>query len=870
MEKTFEPRNFEKRLYEQWESAGYFIAHREENKKPFTIVMPPPNITGQLHIGHALDNAIQDAIIRFRRMQGYCALWLPGTDHASIATELKITEEMRAQGLEKARVGREKFLELAWDWKNKYGGRIEKQLRSLGSSCDWSRKAFTMDENLSRAVRHVFKILYDKGLVYRGDRITNMCVECGTALSDAEVEYETEEGRLWKFRYPFSDGTGFIEFATTRPETMLGDTAIAVNPDDERYVSVIGKTVKLPFGNREIPVIADEYVEKDFGTGAVKITPAHDPNDFEVGKRHDLEVRKIMTDKGIINSLGGEFEGQSRFECRKNIIEKMKQLGLFVSEEKYTHNVGHCHRCHTTVEPITSRQWFVSMKQLAQPAIEAVRSGEIEFIPEHFSKTYFHWMENIRDWCISRQLWWGHRIPVFYCDKCGLELCSENEEKICPECGAPLRQDEDVLDTWFSSALWPFSTLGYPEQTPDFEYFFPTDVLATGYDIITFWVSRMIFSSLEYTGKVPFRKVLIHGLVRDAQGRKMSKSLGNGIDPLEIVENYGADNLRFTLINGVAPGADTRFSTDKTNATRNFLNKLWNASRFVLMNTRSEIPSRLDINTLSPADKWILTRLNALIASVTDSMENYDLGIALAKLYDFTWSEFCDWYIELCKPVLYGTDENLKSAAITVLLYVLDKLLKMLHPFIPFITEEIYMSMPGHENTIMLQPYPLPEKEFDFPDMAELMENVKELVTKVRNQRAENNVPPSKRIRLLIKPASENLKETGVYIEKLCNAQLTFTNNPDHSGTLPIICRAGEAFIPLGDMLDIPKELNRLEKELNETENEISRASSKLSNPGFVSKAPPALVETEKEKLLSYQDKKQKISERIASLKQML
>lgn len=867
MEKTFEPKNFEKSLYEKWENNGYFKAYRDPNKKPFTIVMPPPNITGQLHIGHAMDNAVQDAIIRFRRMQGYSTLWLPGTDHASIATELKIVEALKQEGKTKAEVGRDEFLKLAWDWKAKYGGRIELQLRRLGSSCDWSRKAFTMDENLSRAVRHVFKLLYDKGLIYHGSRIINMCVECGTALSDAEVEYVTEEGKLWKFRYPLTDGSGYMEFATTRPETMPGDTAIAVNPDDERYSTLVGKTVKLPFSGREIPIVADNYVEKDFGTGVVKITPAHDPNDFEVGLRHNLPILKVMTDKGVMNEKSGEFQGLTRFECRKRITERMKELGLYVGEETYTHNVGHCHRCHTVVEPISSRQWFVKMKGLTQPAIDAVKNGDVEFVPEYFNKTYFHWMENIRDWCISRQLWWGHRIPVFYCDACGTEICSEDEITVCPHCGGKLRQDEDVLDTWFSSAIWPFSTLGYPESTPDYDYFFPTDVLATGYDIITFWVSRMISSSLEYTGKVPFNKVLVHGLVRDAQGRKMSKSLGNGVDPLEIADEYGADNLRFTMLNGVAPGADTRFSTEKINATRNFLNKLWNASRFVLMNCEGKTLLSPFETELSIADKWILSRLDELIERVTENMEVYDLGLALSKLYDFTWNEFCDWYIELCKPVLYGTDEIARNGALSVLVYVLDKLLKLLHPFIPFITEEIYLALPDHAETIMLEQYPTCNEKHRFPDSADLIEKVKELISKVRNQRAENNVPPSKRIHLAIKPSVQNLESAGVYIEKLCNATITFTQSPNIEKTIALVCAAAEAYIPMGDMVDLDKEIARLSKELENTESEIARAEGKLNNTGFTAKAPAKLIDAEKEKLEAHKEKKEKLLARIGALK---
>jgi len=872
MEKTYEPKIFEKDIYTWWEKQGYFAPDMNSTKPSFTIVMPPPNITAQLHIGHALNNAIQDCLIRYKRMKGFNTLWIPGTDHASIATEVKIIEKLKKEGTDKYALGREKFMERAWQWYAEYGGRIENQLRSLGLSCDWNRKAFTMDENLSKAVRHVFVKLYNKGLIYQGDRIVNWCPCCQTALSDAEVEYEEQASHLWYFCYYTQDGKDSLTFATTRPETMLGDTAVAVNPSDERYAHLVGKNVVVPFVNRVIPVVADEYVEKDFGTGVVKITPAHDPNDFEVGMRHNLPIIKIMNGDATMNELAGsEYVGLTREQCRKKIVENMKALGQCVKIEDYKHNVGSCYRCHTTVEPIVSKQWFVKMKELAEPAIEVVKKGDVNFVPKRFEKTYFNWMENIRDWCISRQLWWGHQIPVWYCGDCGEIICAENEPAKCPKCGSQrLTQDLDVLDTWFSSALWPFSTLGYPEKTKDLQKFFPTNVLVTMYDIIFYWVARMIFSSIEHMDEIPFDTVLIHGMVRDAQGRKMSKSLGNGVDPLEFIDNYGADTLRFSLLNGVASGNDMRFNSDKVENTRNFMNKIWNASRFVLMNCEGKNLKKLDDCKLTLADKWILTRLNTVIKEVGDNIDKYELGIASTTLYEFMWSEFCDWYIEFSKPVLYGTDETARESNLSVLVYVLDKILKMLHPFIPFLTEKIYQSLPEHGETIMLADFPLP-LETEYKTEYDIVELVKDMVVKIRNTRAENQVPPSKRIRLAIKPSSgcEEILKADVYIEKLANADVKFVKEYDGDKSITLVCLAGEVFIPMGDMVDKEKETERIGKELATVEDEINRAKGKLENQGFVAKAPPQLIEAEKAKLADYIDMKQKLLDRLESLKNM-
>mgnify|MGYP001863578804 FL=1 len=872
MAKTYEPQNFEKDLYHWWEREGFFTPERDPEKEPFTIVIPPPNITGQLHMGHALDESIQDCIIRFKRMQGYSTLWLPGTDHASIATEVKIVEQLAKEGIDKRDLGREKFLERAWAWKNQYGGRIVEQLKCLGSSCDWTREAFTMDERCSRAVRHVFVKLYEEGLIYQGDRIINWCPECKTALSDAEVEYREQASHFWHFRYFTPDGKTEVVFATTRPETMLGDTAIAVNPDDERYKNLVGKTVIVPFVDREIPVIADEYVEKDFGTGVVKITPAHDPNDFEVGLRHNLPVIRVMNDDGTMNSLAGEmFEGLDRYAARDKIVKEMEKLGQLVKIEDYSHNVGECYRCHTTVEPIVSKQWFVKMKPLAEKAIEVVRNGEINFVPKRFEKVYFNWMENIKDWCISRQLWWGHRIPVWYCEDCGEVICREETPTECPKChGKKLRQDEDVLDTWFSSALWPFSTLGYPEETEDFKYFFPTNVLVTGYDIIFFWVARMIFSSLHHTGKAPFKEVLIHGIVRDAQGRKMSKSLGNGVDPLEFIDKFGADTLRFSLLNGVSSGGDIRFSADKVEGNRNFMNKIWNASRFVLMNTKEKNLKDIFSRELSVADKWILDKLNNVIKDVTANMESYELGVAAGNLYDFVWSEFCDWYIEFSKPVLYGTDEDARDTAISVLNYCLDKILKLLHPFVPFITEAVYQNMYGHEKTIMLTEYPKFDGRLSFPDDADTMDIIKDIVKAVRNARAERNVPPSKRLNIFIRPVRKgsDIKRSALYIEKLAGAEnVVFAAEGDNfENAVSLVSSGAEIFIPLGDLVDKEKESARLGKEIKDVRDEIARAEGKLANKGFVEKAPQKLIDAEKAKLEKYRAMLEKLEQRAEEL----
>ena len=871
MEKNYEPLKFENRIYQWWEKAGYFTPEIDVAKKPFTILMPPPNITGQLHMGHALDNAVQDCIIRFKRMQGFATLWLPGTDHASIATEVKVAEKLAEEGIDKHQLGREGFLKEAWAWKEKYNDRILTQLKRLGVSCDWSRLAFTMDANLSKAVRHVFVEMYKQGLIYQGDRITNWCPTCRTAISDAEVEFEEQAGNLWHFKYYTVDGKQSLTFATTRPETMFGDTAVAVNPSDERYSDMVGKKLLLPFINREIPVIADDYVEKDFGTGVVKITPAHDPNDYEVGLRHNLPVINVMDADGKMNSLTGEdFVGLPAKEARKKVVEKMRELGQLVKIEPYKHNVGQCYRCKTTVEPIVSKQWFVKMEPLAKPAIEAVREDQLKFIPKRFEKIYFNWMENIRDWCISRQLWWGHRIPVWYCDKCGEVICEEENPTVCPKCGYEhLRQDEDVLDTWFSSALWPFSTLGYPQKTADLDYFFPTSVLVTAYDIIFFWVARMIFSSIKNMGEVPFKDVLIHGIVRDEQGRKMSKSLGNGIDPLEVIDRVGADTLRFSLLNGVASGGDIRYSEPKVIANRNFMNKLWNASRFVLMNVENKEISPIDKCNLNLADKWILSRLNDCIKEVTKNFEKYELGNSCATLYSFVWSEFCDWYIEFSKPMLVsGTDEQ-KSTTASVLVYVLDKILKLMHPVTPFITEEIYQSLPIHAESIMMESFPEVNKKFAFKKERKIIDGVVDLVSKIRNARAEMNVAPSKQVNLFIKPQGEyvDIAEARAYLEKLVNANVTFVAElNDEKQAVNIVANCAEAQIPLGDLVNFEKEKERIKKELEMTEQEIARANGKLNNAGFIAKAPPQLVEAEKQKVVNFTEMKQKLLDRLNEL----
>ncbi len=871
MEKTYQPQSFEKKLYDFWCENGYFGAKPNPDKEPFTIVMPPPNITGQLHMGHALDETVQDIIIRFKRMDGYEALWIPGTDHASIATEVKIVDKLKAEGLDKREIGREEFLRRAWEWKAQYGGRIVEQLKKLGSSCDWSREAFTMDDNLSAAVGEVFCKLYDKGLIYRGDRIINWCPTCGTALSDAEVEYSEKDSFLWHFRYPLKDGSGYIEVATTRPETIPGDTAVAVNPKDEKYKHLVGKTLILPVNGREIPIVADSYVEMGFGSGAVKITPAHDPNDFEVGLRHDLPVIRVMDDHGVMNELAGKYNGLTRDECRKQIVEDLKEGGYLVKIEPYKHNVGECYRCGTIVEPIVSKQWFVKMKPLAEPAIAAVRKRKVEFIPNRFEKIYFNWMENVRDWCISRQLWWGHRIPAYYCDDCGEMTVSKTKVEVCPKCGGRhIRQDEDVLDTWFSSALWPFSTLGYPKKTKDLEYFYPTNVLVTAYDIIFFWVARMIFSGIENMGEVPFSEVLIHGLVRDSQGRKMSKSLGNGIDPLEIIDKYGADTLRFSLATGIAPGSDTRYSEEKVESCRNFMNKLWNASRFLVMNMEGkELKDISELRKL-PVDKWILTKLQTLIKEVTINLNKYEIGLAAAKIYDFVWSDFCDWYIEMEKPLLYGDNEKMKIHALSMLRYVLDTVLKLLHPFVPFITEEIYQILhPG--KALIVEEWPKYNKRLAYAAEAKAFEGVMGLIKAVRNIRAEMNVVPSKRVTLLIKDNERRpfFEKTSMFIEKLAGAShVEFVKEkPTDVKVSTAVSDSVEVYIPLGELVDTEKEIARLSKELENTEKEIARAEGMLANQKFILNAPKALVEKEKDKLERYRQLRTKLAEQIENLK---
>ncbi|WP_138296340.1 MULTISPECIES: valine--tRNA ligase [unclassified Clostridium] len=872
MDKVYDPQSVESRLYKEWMDKGYFHAQRDPDKKPFTIVIPPPNVTGQLHMGHALDNMMQDALIRFKRMQGYAALWLPGTDHASISTEMKVVEQLRGEGLNKRDLGREKFLERAWEWKRTYGGRIVEQLKRLGSSCDWQRERFTMDEGCNKAVVEVFNRLYEKGLIYRGNRIINWCPHCETSLSDVEVEYEEQASHLWHIRYPRVDGKGEIVVATTRPETILGDMAVAVHPEDERYADLIGKMVELPLCNRQIPVIADEYVEKDFGTGAVKITPAHDPNDFEVAMRHDLEVLRVIADNGTMNEKAGAYAGLDRMECRKKLVEDLQSAGYMVKIEDYTHNVGHCERCKTVVEPIASEQWFVKMEPLAGPAIAAAKNKDVQFVPERFERTYLNWMENIRDWCISRQLWWGHRIPAWYCQDCGEIIVARETPESCPKCASHnLKQDEDVLDTWFSSALWPFSTLGWPEETEDFKYFYPTDILVTGYDIIFFWVARMIFSALEQTGKAPFHHVIMHGIVRDSQGRKMSKSLGNGIDPLEVVDKYGADALRFSLATGNSAGNDMRFYWEKVESSRNFANKIWNAARFVMMNAEGKEIPEIDVSQLDAADQWILTRYNLAVQEVTDFLEKFDLGLAAAKIYDFIWSEFCDWYIELCKPRLQNGD----AGVLGVLVHVLKGMLKLLHPFMPFLTEEIYQHLPGTQGSIMVSDWPRVDEVLSFPEEAARMEGVMELIRAVRNLRSEMNVSMGKRTSLTVLPQGDwgdALRAAEVYITRLAYASaVNFIADkgqvPDKS--VSAVCAAGEVFIPLGELVDVDKELARLDKERQGLEKEVARAEGKLNNPGFVNKAPEKIVAEEREKLALNQDKLERLDERIASLQEM-
>ncbi len=870
MHTTYDPKEFEDRVYEKWMEEGSFRAEADPAKIPFTVMMPPPNITGQLHMGHAMDETIQDVIVRFKRMQGHSVLWLPGTDHASLATEHKIVEKLRAEGTSKEELGREEFLRRAWAWKEQYGGTIISQLKKLGSSCDWSRLAFTLDEKCSRAVKEAFFRLYNKGLIYRGSRIINWCPDCKTALSDEEVAYSEDAGNFWYFNYPVKGTEEYITIATTRPETMLGDTAVAVNPSDERYAKFVGKTLILPIVGREIPVVADDYVDMEFGTGAVKITPAHDPNDFEVGLRHNLPMIRVLNDDGTVNAEGGKFEGLDRYEARKRIVAEMGEKGLLVKVEPHTHNVGHCHRCNAVLEPIVSKQWFVKMKPLAAPAIHAVMQNKTKFVPDRFAKIYFNWLENIRDWCISRQLWWGHRIPVWYCDDCGETICARETPQKCPKCGSErLHQEEDCLDTWFSSALWPFSTLGWPEETEDFKYFYPTDVLVTGYDIIPFWVMRMMFSGLEQTEKVPFRDVLIHGLVRDEQGRKMSKSLGNGVDPLEVIEKYGADSLRLSLVTGVAPGNDTRFTDAKVEASRNFINKIWNASRFVLMNAEGEIPPLAEVR-LQPADRWIISRLQTTIREVTLSLQKYDLGIAADKLTDFAWSDFCDWYIELSKPALYGDDAERKRGTLSVLMFVLENTLKLLHPFIPFVTEEIYGYLPHAKGSIITADYPRYNTKLAYKKEAKAFEGVIDLIKTVRAMKVEVGCPPTKKVPLYLVTEQKRLVAVNkMSILRLAGASdVDFVESGAEAGEKPVskVCELGQIFIPLGQLVDIEAERKRLEKELERVIGEIARAESKLTNKNFVAKAPKKLVEDEAAKKEKYLDMKARIETQLKLL----
>ncbi|WP_294376085.1 valine--tRNA ligase [uncultured Clostridium sp.] len=870
---TYDPKEFEDRIYKTWEEKKYFTPKVDKSKKPFTIVMPPPNITGQLHLGHAFDDTLQDMLIRFKRMQGYCTLWLPGEDHASIATEVKVANKLAEEGYDKKEMGREAFLEKVWEWSDKYRATIRNQVKKLGVSADFTREAFTMDENLSAAVKHVFVKLYNEGLIYQGNRITNWCTHCQTALSDAEIEYEEQAGHFWHINYPLADGSGYLEIATTRPETLLGDSGVAVNPNDERYKHLIGKTVILPLVGREIPIVGDEYVDLEFGTGAVKMTPAHDPNDFEVGKRHNLEIIRIMDDKGIINEKGGKYQGLDRYEARKAIVKDLEEAGLLVKVKEHVHNVGTHDRCGTTVEPIISKQWYVKMSELAKPAIEVVKNGKTKFVPERFDKTYFNWMENIQDWCISRQLWWGHRIPVYYCQDCGEMMVLEEAPTKCTKCGSThIEQDKDVLDTWFSSALWPFSTLGWPNKTEDLEYFYPNSVLVTGHDIIFFWVARMIFSGLHCMGETPFHTVLIHGLIRDSQGRKMSKSLGNGVDPLEVIDQYGADALRFMIATGNAPGNDMRYYPERVEASRNFANKIWNASRFVMMNLDKDIMNKYkDCKEYSLADKWILSEMNTVVKEVTENMEKYELGIAMQKVYDFMWTEFCDWYIELIKPVFYGEDEKAKGVVYNVLNTVLVTGLKLLHPAMPFITEEIYTHL-TEEETIVNAAWPefdeaLVNKEAE-NDMAYVIEAIKGL----RNVRAEMNVPPSRKAKVIAyiaDDAKEAFTNGASYIEKLASAsEVEFITDKSvvPANAVSLVVKGGELFMPLLDLVDKDKELERLNKEVKKLEGEIERIDKKLSNQGFVAKAPEAVVNAEKEKRVKYVEMLEAVKVRIDAL----
>ncbi len=868
--KAYEPQEVEGRIYDFWMQGGYFHAEVDPKKKPYTIVIPPPNITGQLHMGHAWDETLQDILIRWKRMQGYSALWLPGTDHASIATEAKIVEAMREEGLSKEDLGREAFLERAWAWKDKFGGRILEQLKLLGSSCDWDRLRFTMDEGCSKAVRHVFVKLYEEGLIYRGERIINWCPHCKTAISDAEVIFEEQQGSFWHLRYPLADGSGYIQLATTRPETMLGDTAVAVHPEDERYKHLVGKNVILPLVNKEIPIVADEYVEMDFGTGVVKITPAHDPNDFEVGRRHNLPVINVMNEDGSINENGGKYAGLSGMEARKQIVKDLEEGGYLIKVEPLKHNVGTCQRCHTVVEPRVSTQWFVKMEPLAKPAIDVVKDGTIRFIPERLEKTYYNWMENIKDWCISRQLWWGHRIPAWYCEDCGETIVSETDVDTCPKCGGKhIHQDEDTLDTWFSSALWPFSTLGWPDETEELKYFYPTNTLVTGYDIIFFWVARMIFSGLKHMDKAPFNTVLFHGLLRDSQGRKMSKSLGNGIDPVDVINQYGADALRFTLVTGNSPGNDARYSDEKVAASRNFANKIWNAARFIHMNIDGhDVPCALP-ETLSLEDQWIVSRFNTVTKEVTENLDKFELGMAVSKLYDFIWDDFCDWYIELAKRPLTGGDEAAAQNTRQALVWVLTNTLALLHPFMPFVTEEIWQSLPHQGEALIVAPWPEYEEGRAFPQAEAEMKKVMELITAVRTRRSEMNVPPSKKAHLAIEAADTAAFEA----EKEAIARLAYCSGvevaqsvPQAEGSVTVVTAACRAYLPMDDLVDKKAETARLTKELEGAKKQLSTAEAKLQNEKFISKAPQKVIDGVKDNAEKLREKVRGIEEALAAL----
>ena len=872
--KTYDPSEIEDRTYAKWMGRKYFHPDVDRSKKPFTIVMPPPNITGKLHMGHALDNTLQDILIRYKRMQGYNALWIPGTDHASISTEVKVINKLKEEGIDKNDLGREGFLKRTWEWREEYGRTIVDQLKKIGSSCDWDRERFTMDEGCSEAVLEVFTRLYEKGYIYKGSRIINWCPVCQTSISDAEVEHEEQAGHFWHINYPIADGSGYVEIATTRPETLLGDTAVAVNPDDERYTNLVGKMLKLPLTDREIPVVADPYVDKEFGTGCVKITPAHDPNDFEVGRRHNLPEINIMNDDATINCPGSKYDGMDRYEARKAMVADLEAQGLLVKVEEHVHNVGTHDRCGTTVEPMIKQQWFVKMEEMAKPAIEAIKNGDLTFVPERFDKTYLHWLENIRDWCISRQLWWGHRIPAYYCDECGETVVSKTAPTVCPKCGCThLTQDPDTLDTWFSSALWPFSTLGWPKNTEELDYFYPTDVLVTGYDIIFFWVIRMLFSGYEQTGKCPFHHVLIHGLVRDSLGRKMSKSLGNGIDPLEIIDKYGADALRLTLVTGNAPGNDMRFYMERVEASRNFANKVWNASRFIMMNMeKAEIPDEIDLSTLTAADKWILSKVNSLAKEITANMDNFDLGIAVQKIYDFIWEEFCDWYIEMVKPRLWNDEDETKGAALWTLKNVLINALKMLHPYMPFITEEIFCNL-SDEESIMISSWPEYKEEWNFEAEENAIETIKEAVRGIRTVRTSMNVPNSKKATVYVVSENARIREIfehgkvffaalGFASEVIVQADKTGIADDAVSALLP----EAAIYMPLQELVDIEKEKERLHKEEKRLEGELNRVNGMLNNEKFVSRAPEAKIQEERAKLEKYTQMMSQVKERLAQL----